>query len=134
MTRNSSSFKQLSFIEKIFWPHRFWRRMLETKCVGGDNFEMLVTVSTGFVTNILYFLTWVSGTPASKIWHQYRNSVTNIKNMTPISKFRHQHLCSRIIRLIILILLKLKFRNFSKFSLVMSIIEFLFCFFLFVRW
>ena len=35
--------------------------MLETKCVG-DNFEMLVTVLTVFVTNILYFLTLASGT------------------------------------------------------------------------
>ena len=36
--------------------HQCWWRMLETKFVG-DNFEMLMTVSTVFVTDILYLLT-----------------------------------------------------------------------------
>jgi len=62
--------------------------MLETKYVG-DNFEMLVTVLTDFVTNILYLLAYL--VPVSG--HQYRNSVTNIKSTT--STF-HQHLCSRL--------------------------------------
>ena len=42
-----------------------------------DNFEMLVTVLTIFVTNILYPLTLAP--------------CTNIQNLSPISKFRHQH-------------------------------------------
>ena len=39
----------------------------------GDNFEMLVTVLTVFVTNILYLLTLASG--------------NNIQKFSPISKF-----------------------------------------------
>ena len=57
-----------------FRLHRYWWRMLDTKCVG-DNFEMLVTVLPVFVTNILYLLTLASG--------------PNIQKKFPISKFCH---------------------------------------------
>ena len=43
----------------------------------GDNFEMLVTVLSVFVTNILYSLKLASS--------------TNIQKMSPISKFCQQH-------------------------------------------
>ena len=57
---------------------RCWRRMLETKYVG-DNFEMLVTVSADFVTNILYLLALP---PISKFCHQRK--ITNI-HLSPTS-------------------------------------------------
>jgi len=77
--------------------YRCRRRMLETKYVG-DNFEMLVTVLTDFVTNILFLLPFTSGTniqkisPISKFCHQHPKIVTNIKSPTFTC---HQHLCSR---------------------------------------
>ena len=69
--------------------------MLETGCVG--NFEMLVTVMTVFVTNILYLLTLASDikiqqmSPMSKSRDQHPKFITNIKSPTSTC---HQHLCS----------------------------------------
>ena len=54
-----------------------WWRMLKTKCVG-DKFEILMTVSSVFVINILYLLTLASDTNIQRC-HQYRNSVINIE-------------------------------------------------------
>jgi len=51
--------------------------MLDAKCVG-DNFEMLVTNLTVFVTNSLYLFTLALG--------------TNIQKTSPISQFCQQHL------------------------------------------
>ena len=61
--------------------HRYWWRMLETKCVG-DNFEMFVTVSAILVTIIQKI--W----PLSKFCHQHPQIVTNIKSP---SSTCHQH-------------------------------------------
>ena len=74
-------FWKINIDSQQFGLHRCWWRMLETKCVG-DNFEILVTVLVVFVGNILYLLTWASLT--TKRCQQYRNSVTNIRRLSPI--------------------------------------------------
>ena len=74
-------FSQFSQKNHYLWNweirlRRCWWRMLETNCIG-DNFEMLVTVLTVLVTNILNRLKLASG--------------TIIQKMSPISKFCRQH-------------------------------------------
>ena len=51
--------------------HRYWWRMLETKCVGG-NFKMLMTVLAFLITNINFR-------------HQHSQIVTNFKSPTSLS-------------------------------------------------
>ena len=66
--------------------HRCWWRMLESKCVG-VKFKVLVTVLTILVRNNHYLFTWASGTnirkmsPTSKFSHQHRQIVTNFKSL-----------------------------------------------------
>ena len=63
--------------------------MLESKCVG-DNFEMLVTILSGFVTNILCLSTLASGTNIQNQAFQNQPLVTNVDILSLASKNCHQ--------------------------------------------
>ena len=62
---------------KIFWLHRCWWRMLETKCVG-DKFEMLLT-------DLIH---WEN--------RQHNEKVANIMIVPPTSQISHHHKVTNI--------------------------------------
>ena len=80
------SLKSERFTHKLingYWKyqlHRCWRRMLETKLVG-DNFKMLVIVSTILATNFRFLL--ICG-------HQYSKDVTKTEILSSTSENCHQ--------------------------------------------
>jgi len=59
-----SDFQVLSKMKFCTRLHRFWGRMLDTKCVGD---KMLVTVLAILVINIIYLIILVSGTNIQKM-------------------------------------------------------------------
>jgi len=63
-TETEVNFSQVTSLAR--GRHRYWWRMLVTKWVGYQ-FKMLVTVWAILVTNILYLLTWASGTNIQKM-------------------------------------------------------------------
>ena len=92
-----------------FWPNKFiiytldeFFSLLIVYIDVGDNYQILATVLTTFVTNIHYVLTSASGistakmSPTSRFCHQRPKMVTNVKSPTLSCHHHYRHLINSL--------------------------------------